>query len=95
MHARRHSLTHLIYELLTRPLTQKVPAATVAAWGGAGTVVEVRLSEQLAHLNKHEVCPVWRLLVTLITVCVLYINILYIYIIYIYYMHVVFGAGTG
>ena len=38
-----------------------IPAATVTAWGGAGTQVEARFSEQLAHFNAHEVlypgCP--------------------------------------
>jgi hypothetical protein len=30
-----------------------VPAATAAAWGGAGTEVEVRLSEMLSNTDPH------------------------------------------
>jgi len=33
----------------------KIPAATVEAWGGAGTVVEVRCSEQLSRWSKNHV----------------------------------------
>ena len=36
-------------------LTLTVPASTVAAWGGAGTVVEIILSEQLSRFNKHAI----------------------------------------
>ena len=32
-----------------------VPAATAEAWGGAGTVVALRLAEQLGHFDKHSV----------------------------------------
>jgi len=36
-------------------LSLVVPNHTVASWGGEGTVVEVRLSEQLSWFNKHAI----------------------------------------
>ena len=36
-------------------LSLSIPQSTVTAWGGDGAEIEIRLAEQLAHFNKHEV----------------------------------------
>ena len=59
----------------TAGLTLIVPAKTVAAWGGEGTVLEIRLGEQTRRSNPFEVCKLKSFFTILVALCLLHAGI--------------------